>query len=284
MASTTRPSLPGLRDLPALDPELMAFEKFDIHTHLGLGNDRVGRAQVERYIEDSARAGITRFAVSRPFTGTGQETPPLEVMTRANDMVVDVVKRYAGTIYGYVFVHPGYREWSLGELDRSLEVEGMIGAKLYHQYQFSDPVVIDLIRAVAERGALVLLHQGKAMGEESQAGQPLISDGSHIARLAEQVPEARLICGHIGGGGDWEWTIKALEGVDSVFVDTSGSVIDAGMIEEAARRLGYRRLLFATDMSVDQGIGKMLAARIPNSHKRAIFSSNLESLLRSVGR
>ena len=284
MASTVHPSLPGLRDLPALYPDLVACPKFDIHTHLSLQDIPDSPARVEQYIEDCAKVGITRFAVSRPFTGTGPETPPLETLGRANTMVVDLVRRYPGTIYGYVFVHAGYRQWSLEEVDRSLEVPGMIGAKLYHQYLYSDPVVADLIRAVAERGAVFLLHQGKSMDEAARRRQPLISDGEHIARLAEAVPEALLICGHIGGGGDWEWAIKALEGVDSVWMDTSGSVIDGGMIETAARCLGYRRLLFATDMSMDEGIGKMLAAGIPVAWKRAIFSANVEGLLRRAGR
>ena len=54
--------------------------------------------------------------------------------------------------------------------------------------------------------------------------QPRISDGGHLAELARRYPEAKLICGHICGGGDWEWTIKALRHAPTVFLDTSGSV------------------------------------------------------------
>ena len=88
----------------------------------------------------------------------------------------------------------------------------------------------------------------------TQAGQP----GPRPRRrggMARAVPEARLILGHIGGGGDWEWTVKGVVDVPSVYADTSGSVIDGGMIEFAVRHLGWKRLLFATDMSVDEGVG-----------------------------
>ena len=276
--------IPGVGDFTALEAEMLALPKFDVHTHVGLGTAPAGPARVEQYIEDSLQVGITRLAISRPFTGTGPSTPALDTLSRGNDMVLDTVRRYPGQVYGYAFLHAGHRKWSLKELDRCLAVEGMIGAKLYHQYLFSDPVVVDLVAAVSERNALVLLHQGKTMDEDARVRQPLISDGEHVARLADAVPSARLICGHIGGGGDWEWTVKALEGADSVWLDTSGSVIDAGMIEFAARRLGWKRLLFATDMSVDEGVGKMLAARLPASQKRAIFESNALNLLKSVGR
>ena len=40
--------------------------------------------------------------------------------------------------------------------------------------------------------------------------QPHISDGGNLAELARRYTEARLICAHICGEGDWEWTIKAL--------------------------------------------------------------------------
>jgi uncharacterized protein len=159
-----------------------------------------------------------------------------------------------------------------------------VGVKLYHQYTFDDPAVVALVREAARRNAIILLHQGKATDEETRKAQPLLSDGMHIARLAEAVPQAHLICGHIGGGGDWEWTLKALRDSPSVRLDTSGSVVDAGMIEFAASQVGVGRLLFATDMSIEEGVGKILGARIGDAEKRAIFRENAERMLREAGR
>ena len=71
-----------------------------------------------------------------------------------------------------------------------------------------------------------------------------------------------LICAHVCGGGDWEWTIKALRGTPSVFLDLSGSVTDAGVVEMAAKVLGVDRLLFGCDMSMTAGIGRIRAAEL----------------------
>ena len=234
--------------LPAY-ADWLAFSKIDVHTHIGLGNDTSSGKVVQEYIENSA----------------------------------ELARRYPGTVYGYAFVHAGYYEWYVAEMERCMACPGLVGIKLYHQYFYDDPVMVRLTREAAARNAIVLLHQGKHHSPENR-GQPLLSNGVHIAALADQIPEARLIAGHIGGGGDWEWTIKAVRDAPSVYFDTSGSVIDAGMVEFSAAELGVDRLLFATDMSLPEGVGKILGARLPAAAKRKIFYGNAARLLEEVGR
>ncbi len=251
----------------------------DVHTHLGLGTDPYPQERVDAYLARAAELGIAVSWISRPFTGIGLATEAPEAMSEGNRMVAEEVARHPRELRGYVFAHAGHREWSIAEMDRWLDRPGMIGVKLYHQYLFDDPILVPIVEAAARRGALVLLHQGRCMDEATRASQPLISDGTHIARLAARVPAARLLCGHIGGGGDWEWTVKALRGSPSVSVDTSGSVVDAGMVEFAVRELGAERVLFATDMSLEEGVGKVLGADLRDDDRRAIFRGNAERLL-----
>ena len=104
-----------------------------------------------------------------------------------------------------------------------------------------------------------------------------------IAETANRYPEAMIICGHIGGGGDWEWTIKALRDAPTAYLDTSGSVVDEGMIEMAVEVLGADRLLFACDMSMTAGIGKMRAARISDEDRRKIMGENMQRILARRG-
>src|SRR5687767_12000875 len=59
-----------------------------------------------------------------------------------------------------------------------------------------------------------------------------------FAEIAKRYPEAMIICAHICGGGDWEWEIKALRNASSIYLDTSGSVADEGVVEMAAEVLG----------------------------------------------
>ena len=106
-----------------------------------------------------------------------------------------------------------------------------------------------------------------------------MSDGGHLAELAHRYPEAMLICAHICGGGDWEWTIKALRGAPSVLLDTSGSVTDEGVVEMAARLLGVDRLVFGCDMSMTAGIGKIRGAYLSAQDKQNILGGNMMRLL-----
>jgi predicted TIM-barrel fold metal-dependent hydrolase len=255
----------------------------DVHTHIGLGTDPVPPSKVEAYLERAAELGIAVSWISRPFTGVGLATEALEVMSEGNRMVAEEVARHPRELRGYVFAHAGRRDWSIAEMERWLDRPGMIGVKLYHQYLYDDPILVPIVEAAARRGAVILLHQGKCNDDASRAAQPLISDGTHIASLAARVPEARLLCGHIGGGGDWEWTVKALKRSPSVCVDTSGSVIDAGMVEFAVRELGVDRVLFATDMSLEEGVGKVLGADLSDVERRAIFHGNAERLVGGGG-
>src|SRR5437879_5282377 len=85
---------------------------------------------------------------------------------------------------------------------------------------------------------------------------------------------AVLIHGHIGGGGDWEHMCKTLRDCPSVYIDTSGSVTDEGMIDFALRYLGPERLLFATDLNFESGVGKILAADLTERQRRMIFFEN----------
>ncbi|MGD9498521.1 MAG: amidohydrolase family protein, partial [Armatimonadota bacterium] len=105
-----------------------------------------------------------------------------------------------------------------------------------------------------------------------------------VAELANRYPEAMIICGHVGGGGDWEWTIQALRAAPTAFLDSSGSVVDEGMIEMAVQVLGAERLLFGCDMSMTAGVGKIRGAQISDEQRRAILGGNMERILARRGR
>jgi predicted TIM-barrel fold metal-dependent hydrolase len=88
-----------------------------------------------------------------------------------------------------------------------------------------------------------------------------------------------IICAHICGGGDWEWTIKALRDAPTVYLDTSGSVVDDGVVEMAVRLLGADRLLFACDMSLTASVGRMRSAELSEEDRRKILGGNMQRIL-----
>ena len=118
----------------------------------------------------------------------------------------------------------------------------------------------------------------KALVEfQSGVGHVEIRD---VAELSRRYPEAKLICAHVCGGGDWEWTIKALRHAPGVFLDTSGSVTDEGVVERAAQVLGVDRLVFGCDMSMTASVGRIRGANLSASDKEKILGGNMAKLLR----
>lgn len=103
--------------------------------------------------------------------------------------------------------------------------------------------------------------------------QPFISDGIHFAKVAEKYPDAAIIMAHVAGGGDWQWSLKAIADCPNIYTDISGSVYDEGIIEQTVSYLGAERVLFGTDGSFSQGIGKLLAANISEKDKIEILNN-----------
>ncbi|MFH1570778.1 MAG: amidohydrolase family protein [Gemmatimonadota bacterium] len=248
--------------------------RIDCHMHVRGAGQNWSWDHNDRIIEAADALGIDRLCVSIPVM---RGMPAMAEVRAGNDAVVEAMRQYPGRILGYCFVVPGYRE-SLAEIDRCLEA-GMIGIKLYNQYKVWDPAVHPVLeKAIAER-VPVLEHAGYPTNPESWVQQPLLSHAADFVRAAALYPEAMLIEAHIGGGGDWEWAIRQLRDAPSVYLDTSGSVIDEGMVEMAVSELGARRLLFGTDMTMEGGVGKILGARLTRAQRELIFWRNFQAIL-----
>jgi predicted TIM-barrel fold metal-dependent hydrolase len=187
------------------------------------------------------------------------------------------MKRFPGRVLGYCYVNPGHTREALDEVRRCVEDRGFVGVKLYNEYRCTDPVVFPVVELAIELRVPILHHAGHS--HYFVADQPHISDGGRLAELSRRYPEAMLICAHICGGGDWEWTIRALRGAPGVSLDLSGSVTDDGVVEMAARALGADRLLFACDMSMTASVGRLRGADLTPSERRKILGENMERLL-----
>jgi predicted TIM-barrel fold metal-dependent hydrolase len=242
--------------------------------HVNGGGRTWGWEDDERIIEAADRLGIDRLCCSIPVT---RGMPTMAEVRDCNDGVLKAMRRFPDRIMGYCFVVPGYRE-SSAEIDRCLD-RGMIGIKLYNQYKIWDPAVHPVIEKAIEERVPILEHAGYPTSPEGWKAQPNMSHAGDFVCAARLYPEAMLIEGHIGGGGDWEWAIRQLRQAPSVYLDTSGSVIDEGMVETAARELGVERLLFGTDMTMEGGVGKILGADLSEAQKERIFWKNVRRIL-----
>jgi predicted TIM-barrel fold metal-dependent hydrolase len=225
-------------------------------------------------IEAADKLGVEQICCSilpleRPTT--------MENARLCNQWLLDAMRRYPGRILGYVFVNPGYQKEALEEVRRYVDGHGFIGVKLYNDYRIDEPVLEPLLQLAGQMRIPILEHAGHS--HRFNPEQPRISDGGHIAEAARKFPETMLICAHICGGGDWEWTAKALRNAPSVYLDTSGSVIDEGTVEFAVRMLGADRILFACDMSWTAGIGHIRGAELSDEDRRKILGGNMQRIL-----
>lgn len=220
--------------------------------------------------------GVDQICCSAPVT-SGDAAPDL--IRERNDLILGATRKYPDRIMGMCFVNPGHAREAQDEITRCVADNGMVGVKLYNQYRICDTVQFPIIERCIELGAPILMHAGYPAAPELRELQPRISTGMHFAGAARRYPEALLICAHIGGGGDWERQLKGLREAPSVYVDTGGSVIDAGMIERCVRELGIERVLFACDGSMERGLGKIQDAHLTDSERASLYSANFLKIL-----
>jgi len=247
----------------------------DCHAHLTHHSRATWEADDHKLIEAADKLGIDQLCCS---TLTPRQPATADGFRECNQWTAEGMRRFPGRVLGYCYVNPGYGREALEEVRRCIDKRGFIGVKLYNEYTCTEPVVFPIVELAIDLGVPILHHAGHAHYVNDE--QPRISDGGHLAELGRRYPEAILICAHVCGGGDWEWTIKALRGAPSVFLDTSGSVTDEGVVEMAARVLGVDRLVLGCDMSMTAGVGKIRGANLGTQEKERILGGNLEKILR----
>lgn len=254
--------------------QLPAPNVIDAHSHFTYGQPEW--SEEDRKLIDAAdKLGIHQLCCS---IIPPQHPATLETFQRANRWVARTMQKFPGRILGYCFVNPGYGRAALDEVRRYIEEHRFIGIKLYNDYRVTDPVVAPVLELAGSLGVPVLQHAGHTSWLPSP--QPNISDASHIAQAARLFPNTTFICAHICGGGDWEWSIKALrDAPPNVFLDTSGSVADEGVIEFAVRTLTADRLLFATDLSMTISMGRIRGAAISDADKAKLLGGNMARIL-----
>lgn len=254
------------------------MRKLDAHSHVDAGLEKTSAdwQSTEDLVAAAEVLGIDKLYCSRPITGGVMA--PIEEVRAANDSVLAAMRRYPDRIGGYCFVQPGNGPAALDELERCLDA-GMIGVKLYNQYKINTPIVFPVIEKCIERSIPILSHSAYLTDERSLAAQPRTSHAGDFCDVSARYPEAMLILGHINGGGDWQWAIRRLRDCPNVYLDTSGSVQEYDTIGDCVAMLGHDRVLFATDLTMEGGVGKILDADLTVDEREAIFWRNFQNLL-----
>jgi predicted TIM-barrel fold metal-dependent hydrolase len=163
-------------------------------------------------------------------------------------------RAHPARIRGYVAVNPNYTAHAEREIRRGLDA-GMIGVKLAASRRADDTLLDPIARVARERGAPVLQHIWQHRRRD-WPGQEA-SDAVELCTLARRHPEVSFILAHIGGGGDWLHSLRAVRDVANVMVDLSGSGVDGGMLEACLDAVGVERLVWGCDLTIETGWAKL---------------------------
>ena len=166
----------------------------------------------------------------RPATAEG--------FRECNRWVAEAMKRFPGRVLGYCYVNPGHQREALEEIRRCVRDHGFIGVKLYNEYRCTDPVVFPIVELAIELGVPILHHAGHLPllpRRSSRTSPTAATSRSWPAATPRPSSSAPTSAAAATGSG----RSRRLRHAPSVYLDTSGSVTDDGVVEMAAQ--GPRR-------------------------------------------
>jgi predicted TIM-barrel fold metal-dependent hydrolase len=254
----TGPDAPRPREVPGGAGGSPLVDAHAHFLHEGCGRSDWA-ARNESRLAAGARIGITLHVAS--ILGSFGHTSPTYFpspgdVTLGNEAMRAIARAHPGLVLGYVTVNPNYTEHAVAEIERGL-VAGMVGIKLAASRRASDRLLDPIAALAGERGLPILQHAWQRRSHE--VANQEISDALDLLELAARHPAASFILAHIGGGGDWAHSLRALREAPNVWVDLSGSGVDRGMLELCLECVGHERLVWGTDLTMDTGWAKLRA-------------------------
>jgi predicted TIM-barrel fold metal-dependent hydrolase len=261
--------------------EVMKYRKINAHEHVGFDTS------LEDKLNMADRLGMEKLEISRPISADSKTKATPEEFRKCNDSVLQAMKKYPDRFLGSCFVNPVYGKESLEEIKRCVD-QGMIGLKVYNQVKINDPLFYPIIERFIDLKMIILMHAASMIGfggERTKYGnaQPNASTSDDFVEAAKRYPEAMFQYAHTAGGGDWEYTCKAIKDYPNIYVDTSGSNNEGNMIDFVHKYLGEDRMFFGTDGSYYQGVGVILASKLTDAQKKKVFFENFNNILRKAG-
>lgn len=214
-------------------------------------------------------AGVERACVMS-YTEAPQFNP------RALDDVAEAVARYPDRLIGFARLHPWYPE-ALSLLDHAVRDLGMRGLKLHPVGTLAHPAgaqTVSLMRRAGELHVPVLFHCGD---------EPMTTPRA-IALAAAACPHTTVVLGHMGGYFHVDEAIAVAEAHPNVLLETSAMPYPA-KIAEAVRRVGARRVLYASDgpgCRPRLEVEKVRQANLSTEDERRVLADNIAELLAGV--
>jgi predicted TIM-barrel fold metal-dependent hydrolase len=249
----------------------------DIHCH----PPRRGNGSVERMIELARRCGIDKLCMLGRVGEHGYD-PSIESIRASNSETLADVRAHPDALIGMAYLNPRHPSSFLEEEAQRCIVEGpMRGIKLWVAVNARDPAM-DPVMALAERLAVPVLHHAwyKTVSHAFNESTP-----ADIANLARRFPRVHIIMAHLSGCN--YRGVADVRDCPNVYMDTSGSQPEAGIVEYAVKALGANRLVFGSDVTgrdFSCQLGRILGADLTAQEREQILGGNAARLLRLEGK
>ncbi len=233
----------------------------DSHTHVQRV-DGFWDSPPERILELMDSAGID-MSVIMPYS----DSPSLV------DYTADSARLHPRLI-PYARLNPG-DPGSLQLLEDGVRKLGVRGLKLHPVGNHVHPAQaesLELISLAADLGIPTLFHCG-----DEEFTLPL-----QVAAAARALPDAMIIMGHMGGYFHTNDAIEAAVRWENIYLETSAMPYP-GVIHQAVKRIGSRRVLFASDgpgCPPDLELLKVKMAGLDRDQLRKVMGENIAELLK----
>jgi predicted TIM-barrel fold metal-dependent hydrolase len=245
----------------------------DSHVHLKHGDAARTEYTARVIVDVMDKTGIDKSIVFAMCTTT----------KRSIELAVRAVAEYPDRLIPYAYALPNYERPVIKELEAALAGRLFRGIKVHASECTLADYVIDPVLKLAGRFRVPCLIDAKG-------------DHAVARRLAQAFPENHVIFAHMGA-----YLTKNVQIVDSfikiaedherVHLDLSGVALDA-KIEEAARRLGARKLVWGTDgphphpdlvTYAREGLEQIRRLSISQGEKDDILGRNVARLIQPGG-
>lgn len=240
----------------------------DMHMHIDDIPALGWRMTAAQCIERMDEAGVDAAAVMTIADLPGGINP------KALELIAEACGQYPGRLYGFIRLHPWYREQSLELLDHAVNESGFRGLKLHPVSSLAHPSgedTIALIRKAGELGVPTLFHCGD---------EPMTTPLS-IAPAAVACPDSLIILGHMGGYFHVDEAIDVAERHPNIVLETSAMPYPA-KIREAVERIGAERVIFGSDGPVSSPVlerEKVMIAGLTPENAALVLGDNAAKLL-----
>lgn len=200
----------------------------DCHVHLKHGDAARTEWSADAIVEIMDLVGIQRSVVFAMSTTTA----------RSIEMARDAVQKYPDRLVPFLYALPSYERPVLKEIETAISEQGFRGIKIHAGECTLAEYIIDPVLRLAGSFPVPCLIDC--------AGNATVA-----ARMAEAFPGTPLLYAHMGRYLSTdpqllEQFIRMAEKHENVFLDLSAVALVYKM-EEAAQRLGARRLVWGTD-------------------------------------